>query len=90
MEGLSNIRIDRMHSCELLETDCKIEGLPGLQRVYGLRAVSAQGEESLWPDVDVSREAVGGFRVLLLENDVLMEELPYLVEDFVTGLYMVA
>lgn len=78
----------RLRSCELLVTEETIDGLSGKRRMYGFRAVSEAGEEAVWPGVDISRKAVRGLLSLFWEYDVLIEELPYVVEDYIARQYM--
>lgn len=40
------------------------------------------------PGVDISRKSVRGLLSLFWEYDVLIEELPYVVEDYIARQYM--
>lgn len=80
----------RLRACELLCSDCPVDGLEEKQPMYGFRAVSQDGKELVWPAIDVFCETVQDILSVLWKNDVLIEELPYIVEDYIAGLYMVA
>lgn len=95
MEGAASAVIKapgdvKRKQCEILESCCDSDGIPSLEKVFGIHVILESGQEFTCSDVDCRRKTVEDLRDLVLRYDIVLEELPYILEDFLLDQYDIA
>lgn len=63
---------------------------PSLEKVFGIHVILESGQEFTCSDVDCRRKTVEDLCDLVLRYDIVLEELPYILEDFLLDQYDIA
>lgn len=96
MEGIATAVIppaedDTRKHCEIVESCCDSDGIPPLEKVFGIHVTLESGQEFTCLDVDCSRAMVEDLCDLVMQyDDIVLEELPYILEDFLLEQYDIA
>lgn len=79
--------INEILNLQSMSSSCKSDGCKG-QTVYGLKILSS--EEIIFQISDISSNEIDVLRLisLLKEQRVTLDQLPYIIEDYVQSLYM--